>query len=253
MKSPVNSRLIFPLAVSLLAALHTAVGASFTTTPTADAYVATGPTGNLSNNNYGGGGALAIAAPGLPNGEFQTVIKFDLAPARASFDATYGAGAWSVESVSLQLSSSPHNNAIYNNIAPGSFGISLMQNNSWVEGSGNASAPGSTGITYNSLVSTFENPTADQALGTFAFPGGSSGANIYSLDLSPGLASDIMAGNQVTLRLDAADNQVSYLFTSRAATLPADQPQLVITTVPEPGTVLLFGLGAATLVRRRKS
>lgn len=253
MKSHFNPHSILAPAAILLAVAHPSFAATFTTTPIADAYVATGPTGNLSNNNYGGGGALAIAAPGLPNGEFQTVMKFDLGPARASFDATYGAGAWSVESVSLQLSSSPHNNAIYNNIAPGSFGISLMLNNSWVEGSGNASAPGSTGITYNSLVSTFENPAVDQALGTFAFPGGSSGANTYSLDLSPGLASDIMAGNQVTLRLDAADSQVSYLFTSRAATLPADQPQLVITTVPEPGTILLFGLGAAALILRRKS
>jgi ABC-type tungstate transport system permease subunit len=36
----------------------------------------TGPCSNLSENNYGGAGALSVAAPGLVNGEFQSVLHF---------------------------------------------------------------------------------------------------------------------------------------------------------------------------------
>jgi hypothetical protein len=216
----------------------TGFAATYATTPISDAFVATGPTGNLSNNNYGGGGALAIAASGLTNGEFQSVIKFSLSGALSSFNAQFGAGQWSVQSISLQLVSSAHNNAIYNDIVPGLFGVSLMQNNSWVEG--------------NSLQSFINNAT-DQALGTFSFPGGASGSNSYSLSLSSDLSADLLAGSDVTLRFFAADDQVSYLFNSRNVAT-AGQPQLIIAVVPEPGSLALFsaamGLFARTFLRR---
>src|SRR5262245_43066598 len=77
--------------------------ATFTLNPTADAFVTSGPTGNLSTNNYGGAGALSIAAPNLPNGEFQSVLQFGLAGAKSSFDTQFGAGQWSVQSVTLSL------------------------------------------------------------------------------------------------------------------------------------------------------
>jgi hypothetical protein len=223
---------------------------TFDLTPISDAFVAAGPTGNLSNNNYGGGGALAIAASGLPNGEFQSVIQFDLSSARSSFDAQFGAGQWSIESVSLQLSASPHNNAIYNNVAAGMFGISLMQNNSWVEGTGNASNPAANGITYNSLQNTFINNAVDQPLGTFSFGGQTSGATDYSLNLTTGLTSDILAGGDASLRLLAADTAVSYLFSSRSQA--GLQPTLIITAVPEPGSFALFGLALAMVLRSRR-
>jgi len=190
--------------------------ASFSTNAFSDAFVATGPSGNLSANNYGGGGALAIAAGSLPLGEFQSVLQFDLAGARNSFDAQFGAGLWTVQSVTLQLTASPHNNAIYNNIAAGQFGVSLMQNNSWVEGTGTAGAPTSDGISFNSLQSTYINNATDQALGTFSFGGGSSGANSYTLGLTSDLIAHLLAGDDLSLRLFAADNVVSYLSSSRA-------------------------------------
>jgi hypothetical protein len=215
--------------------------ASLSATPIADAFVATGPTGNLSDNNYGGGGALGLAAPGLTNGEFQTVIKFDLSAVKTSFDAQFGPGQWSVQSVSLQLTSSPHNNVIFNDIVPGLFAVSLMQNNSWIEGTGTAGNPGANGITYNTLQNTFINNASDQGLGTFGFSGGSSGTNTYSLTLSSGLDADILLGNLASLRLYAADNQISYLFSSRS--MPsASQPQLIVTAVPEPASLALIGL-----------
>ena len=225
---------------------------SYVTNAFSDAFVATGPTGNLSNNNYGGGGALAIAAAAMPNGEFQSVLKFDLAGVRNSFNAQYGAGNWSVQSISLQLTSSPHNNSIYNNVAAGLFGVSLMQNNSWVEGTGTASTPATNGITFNTLQSTFINNATDQALGTFSFNGGTSGANAYSLGLSPGLTADLFHGDEISLRLFAADNNVSYLFSSRSATPASAGPELIISIVPEPTSLELVALALGILWLQRR-
>jgi hypothetical protein len=245
MKSKSLSLTVITLAVSLLG--PAAFAATFSVAPIADAYVATGPTGNLANNNYGGGGALALSGSGTPNGEFQSVLRFDTALLRDSLNTQFGGGQWSIDSVSLRLSSSPHSNAIYNDIMPGLFGASLMQNNSWVEGTGNASAPGATGITYNSLKSTFISPANDRDLGTFSFGGGSSGFNTYTLNLDPGLVADIENGSQLSLRLFGADPTVSYLFSSRAATPTENRPELEVSAVPEPSALALLGLGTLAL------
>jgi hypothetical protein len=234
-----------------LALWSSSFGASVSTVAISDAFVATGPTGNLSNNNYGGGGALALATAGLTNGEFQSVIKFDFSGARASLDAQFGSGLWSIQSVSLQLTSSPHNNTIYNDIGPGLFGVSLMQNNGWIEGTGNASSPASNGISYNTLQNTFVNNAADELEGTFHFAGGASGANTYSLDLTAGLTGDILAGGIASLRLFAADNRVSYLFTSRSGS-GSSQPSLIIAAIPEPTSLALFGLLAVIALRGKR-
>ena len=241
------NRMLRLLSLLVWTALHLGTlpsirAATFTAVSSRDAFVAAGSAGNLADNNYGGGGALAVAAPGLPNGAFQSVIAFDLAGARSSFDALFGSGNWSVQSISLQLSASPHNNAIYNDVAAGLFSVSLMQDNSWVEGTGNASNPGAVGITYNTLQNTFINDAVDEPLGTFAFGGGTSGLNSYALSLSAGLTADILNGSSASLRLFAADNSVSYLFGSRSQPAP-NQPQLIITVVPEPGSWSLVSLG----------
>src|SRR5208283_3018409 len=105
--------------------------------------------GNLSGNNYGGAGALSIAAPGLSKGEFQSVLQFDLSGARASFDAQFGAGQWTLQSISLTLTATSPNNSIFNATSAGQFGVSWMQNDSWIEGSGTPASPTMTGITYS--------------------------------------------------------------------------------------------------------
>jgi hypothetical protein len=235
-----------PVGLSL-AAVSPGFAVSFTDNPIADAFVSTGPTGNLSGDNFGGGGALALAAPGLANGEFQTVLKFDLSGVKSSLDAQFGTGAWTVQSVTLQLSSSPHNNAIFNNIAAGNFNVSLMQNNGWVEGTGTAGLPTTDGLSFNTLQSTFINNATDQALGTFSFGGGSSGANDYSLTLSSGVLSDLLAGDDLSLRLFAADSSVSYLFSSRTMSPASSEPELIINAIPEPGSARLCGLGLAAI------
>jgi hypothetical protein len=145
------------------------------------------------------------------------------------------------------LTASPHNNAIFNNIAAGQFNVSLMQNNSWVEGTGTGGIPSNDGISFSTLQSTFINNATDQGLGTFSFAGGSSGTANYSLGLTSGLIGDLLQGNQASMRLSAADDVVSYLFSSRSGGTTSTRPTLVIDVVPEPGSAVLCGVGLASV------
>jgi hypothetical protein len=224
--------------------------AFFTSFPSADAFVATGTNGNLSADNFGEAGALAIAAPGLPEGEFQTVMKFDLSGASASFNRMFGIGQWTIQAITLQLTSSPHGNSIFNPVAAGRFNVSLMQNNSWVEGTGTGGIPTADGVSFESLQSTYIDNATDQALGTFALGGESTGLNNYSLGLTSGLVGDLMNGDEASLRLYAADNMVSYLFSSRTAGSILS-PALVIdvSAVPEPRGITISAIaGIAVLL-----
>ncbi|MDB6018738.1 MAG: hypothetical protein JWR19_3227 [Pedosphaera sp.] len=151
--------------------------ATFSTNSLGDAFVTTGPSGNLSANNYGGAGVLGVAAPGEAKGEFQSALQFNSAGAFNLFNSQYGAGQWSLLSVTLKLTAAPTNNAIFNPINAGQFKVSWMQNNSWVEGSGTPQTPGVTGVTFNSLQNSLVNGAVDEDLGTFSFGGATSGAN----------------------------------------------------------------------------
>jgi len=205
---------------------------TYSAVPIADTFVATGTSGNnLSGDNFGAAGSLTVEAGNLAQGEFQTVIKFDLSGAQAYFNTEYGAGAWMVQAVSLVLTSSAHGNSIFNPPAAGEFGVSWMQNNSWVEGTGTGGDPTTNGISYNSLESIYINNAADQALGAFFFVGGTSGTASYGLGLTSGVVGDLAAGNEMSLRLFPADTNVSYLFNSSRAS--SDAPELLITAEPE--------------------
>jgi hypothetical protein len=230
-------------ALILFATIYACTAAGFTNIPVADAFVATGPSGNLSGNNYGGGGALNVAAPNLPKGEFQSLLRFDLSSTASAFNSEFGVGQWNIQSVTLQLTASPHANAIYNPVAPGLLDVSLMQNNSWAEGTGTAGAPTTTGISFTSLNSIFINNSTDEALGTLNFPGGTSGTLSSSLNLTPTLISDIVTGGLASVRLFAGDNVVSIMFSSRSDTPSSSAPELIITAVPEPRTLTLCILG----------
>lgn len=218
--------------------------ASFGTNSSMDAFVTTGPTGNLVSSNYGGAGSLAIAtqsASGNAQGTFASVLQFNTAGAFSAFNSQYGVGQWTIQSVTLQLNAAPANNAMFNPVSAGQFGISFMQNNSWTEGNGTPAAESTTGgITYNTLPSFLS--SGDEKLGVFSFNGATSGMTTYTLTLTPSFTADLLSGGLVSFDMYAVDDSINYLFNSRNFGTAADRPLLTINAVPEPAAALL-GLG----------
>ena len=236
----------------LVAFSHGASAATFTLSPVQDAFVSSAnPTAN-----YGAAGALLVNAAGLPKGEFDSLLQFNFAAAKSSFDLTFGVGQWSIQSVTLQLTSANPGNPIFNSpAAAGSFTLNWMQDDSWTEGNGTPTAGSTTGgITYATLPGFRSG--SDQLLGTYSFPGGTSGNNTYTLGLNSSFVTDATAGNAVSLLALPADSAIVYSANSQNFTTSASRPVLTVTAfgVPEPGTAgLLFaGVGAGLLPRRRR-
>jgi len=180
------------------------------------------------------------------------VMRFDTTATIASLNSTYGAGNWTIQSVSLQLTATAPNNAIFNAQAAGQFAAGWMQNDSWVEGTGTPAAPQSTGLTFATLPSFLSG--SDEALGTFSFGGATSGTNSYALSLTSGFSADMGAGGLVSVRVSAVGSTIGYLFNSRTFGQVAARPGLVITAVPAPGAAGVFvGFGVMAVRRRMHS
>lgn len=232
-----------------------ASAATISLNPFEDAFVSSAN----ATSNYGGAGSLSAAAVGLPKGEFQSVLKFDLASAKTTFDSTFGAGLWAIDSITLQLTATAPNNPIFNGSgttpanSAGQFSLKWMQSDSWTEGNGTPAAASTTGgVVYATLPSFLSG--ADESLGTFSFGGGTSGNTTWSLGLAPSFRADVTGGNSVSLLMLPADAAVSMLVNSRTATL-ANRPLLTVnaSAVPEPGTsALLAGAAVMWLARRRR-
>ena len=205
------------------------------------------------NSNYGSAGQLSVSDPTRPQGQYQSLLRFDLAAAKASFDATFGPGQWRLQAATLRLSTANPNNAIFNPNTAGSFGAGWMQNDAWVEGTGSPISPTSDGVTFNTLPSFLS--AQDQPLGTFNFPGGNSGAHTYALNFGPGLTSDLEAGDPLSIRLfPEAGGTVAYNFSSRTFQTAANRPLLTLsaTAVPEPATGAITAVFTLLLAARRR-
>ncbi len=215
----------------LLAAAPCALGDTVSLTPVADTFVDSAqPT-----KSYGAAGALNIAAHGLPAGEFQSLIRFDTSSAIAQFNTTFGAGHWSIDSCSLKLTAFDPLITFFNPQAAGSFSVRWIASDSWPEGTGTPNSPGTTGVTFNTL-STYLS-ASDEALGTFAFSGVTSGSFTYTLNLTPGFRADLAgggAGGPVSFHLLAADSSIAYLSNSRSFTDVNAWPLLTISAIAAP-------------------
>ena len=190
----------------------------------ADAFVCTGSTNyrdgaDLRGLNFGDAGALAIAAAASAKGEFQSLLKFNLAASVALSDLAYGPENWSITGVSLELTGNygtggaQPNNPIFNALAGGRFVIEWLADDDWREGTGTPNLPATEGVSYTSLTTLLAQPREALCTNTYSPPGN----NIHmtwALPLTANLVADIAGGGDVTLRLYAAEEQVGYFFNS---------------------------------------
>src|ERR1043166_6060032 len=96
-----NMKTLFLVTSMALVLTAFAPAALFTlTAPTQDAFVSA--SGANSTSNYGGAGALAVSGSARSKGEFDSVLQYNFAAAKASFDSTFGAGQWVIDGISLQ-------------------------------------------------------------------------------------------------------------------------------------------------------
>ncbi len=241
----------FATALPLQAATTVTLRPDGTGTANGDALVTTGPSNNLTGNNYGGAGAITVSAPGMPQGEQRSILRFDISTATASFNSTYGVGGWTVTGAQLELTAAAPNNGIFNANAAGSFLIQWTPNDSWTEGTGNPNTPSGTGVKWTDIATL---ATGAESEGTQNY-NGALGTVDYTLAPSAGLLSDITAGGPVSFILSTTDPAMSGLFDSRSFGTASARPALILTAsaIPEPGRAALLwlaGLGVAW--RRRK-
>lgn len=233
----------------VLLALSSALPAALTVplNPVADAFVSSAN----ASGNYGSAGAVAVSAPGLAKGELQTLMMFDFASAKSAFDAEFGAGQWSVSTVSLQLAAANPGNPVFNSSATGIISVRWFDDDTWTEGTGTPASVGAAGVNFGSLAALFGSGT--QSAGSLAFGGGTSGANVITL-ASAGLLADILAGSTSSLNFFAGDTVVSGVFNSRNFNSSTNWPVLSVTAIPEPsaGLLMLGGMVTAGLRRRRR-
>ncbi len=230
---------------------------------TAAAFMASGPSGgaNLTTNNYGNAGTLAIAPASSTKGAFDSVLLFNTSSAVSQFNSMYGVGDWTITGVTLSLASNfgtqgaQPNNSLFNTINTGSFGIDSLDDTTWTVGSGGGSGTG--GYPYNNDVDYAYVPTllsfGDDSLGDYTYtPPGNNVYETYTLPGNDPVLDTTAADGAVSLFFYAADDQVSYLFNSQAFSSNHPELTLTATPTPEPTTLALLATGVGGLLMARR-
>lgn len=267
--------LLAPLAWSALPAM---ASTTVSTEATSDTFL-TNDTRYI-NSNMSSYGAMMISAPltdtvqGISQARtMETLVAYNTASAKASFDATYGVGMWEVTDVKVKFYTNfdiigvPANNNQFNVPAAGAFNLAYFANDSWF----NPATAGATGLsnsnlTWNSVYGggTYTGLfTGEQNLGTYTYTGGTTNGTTdcysvpdscspryWDLSLSSGLLTDIGNGGYVSIHGTAADDKVTYLINQM--TKPGAHPQIYITAdaipaVPEPATWLMSIVGVLSI------
>ena len=228
---------------------------SLSINPTQDAFVSA----TNSTVNYGKAGALSVSNG--TQGEFDSLLQFDLASIKSNFDLTFGAGGWTVQSITLQLTASTPNNVIFNsnsghNIG-GDFSLTWLQDDAWTEGTGTPKPPLVTsGLSYATLPG-LRTAGVDENLGTFTAPTSDTATTVYTLALTSAFTSDVSGGNMVSLLALPVSSNLAYTTNSKDFTNGSSSnfPVLTVTaqSVPEPATASLLAGGMLSgLLRRRR-
>lgn len=194
------------------------------------------------NSNFGTLGAMEIAAPtsSQPRTE-EAVLLYDTSALAAGFDSEFGAGNWTVSSVSLTLYSNVSNagqqpaNSIFSKIAAGNFELDLLSNNNWSQSS----------LTWDTLPDILPgsgNTNTLASLGTFYWPANGGASSTWSLNPDPTLVSAITSGSEITLfGQPTAGSTVAYLFNTRLN--DPSYLNVIAEPVPEPSSqVLVLGM-----------
>lgn len=194
-------------------------------------------------SNFGSAGALVVSGAGTPNtnGEFASLLKFDLATAKTTFDAAYGPGNWTIDSLQLQLTAATPNNSTFNANAAGLVLVEWIADDNWVENT----------ITWNGMAALVG--AGSESLGGISYSGAHAGPLIATLTAGSGFTNDLQNGNAASFRLTAGDANVSMVVNSRNFATIASRPMLILTTsiVPEPARFLLAAIGLFVLLHSR--
>lgn len=231
-------RVVCVVALASIVTLPTTVAAQASTYSQpvgADTFVSSGQ----PDTTFGIRGAMEIAAPTAAQPRtLLTLMWFDTAGLQASFDADFGAGNWTVTSVTLTLFSSVASagqqpaNGSFNRIAAGGFEFDLLGNNNWNENA----------ITWNTLPAILPGAGSTNtltSLGNYFWPASGAGSSTWALANDPALAQKIQTGDAVTiLGQPTVGSTVGYLIN----TSPLRPGFLNVTAeaVPEPATLPLI-------------
>lgn len=238
-------RAVSACALAVMTSLVATLGRADTATldPVADAFVIAAKPAN----NFGAGGALIVAAPTLPKGEAQSLLRFDFAPAKAIFDATLGAGNWKLSDATLNLVANNGPSALFNTPAAGTIRVLTLLNDAWLEGAGTPNIPTADGVSFGDLATLLS--ADDESLGDF--PVTTVAPNTYGLALAASAAVEakVKAGGLLSLRIAAADDHVAIQFGARTIANAALRPTLVVhvAPIPEPSTILMLAFGGAAM------
>jgi hypothetical protein len=202
--------------------------------PSADAFVRSLAAGN----NYGAAGALSVSGSaavngsGQQNGLFDTLIRFPMSDVAATAAGAFGTNGWVVTGAALSLSEvAAPNNPIFDR-GVGAFEIRWIASDTWVEGTGKPITPTADGVVYQDLSSVL-NPALDKSLGSFT-NSGLDGTVSFTLPLTGGLVSNVLAGADLNLYLTAASDSVGFTFNSKDFTGTNSWPVLTIKAAAKP-------------------
>lgn len=197
-----------------------------------------------ATSNFGSSGALVVSGAGAANtnGQFASLLKFDLAAAKSTFDAAYGIGNWTLDSIQLQLTAATPLNATFNANAAGLVLVEWLADDSWLEST----------ITWNGMAALVG--AGNESLGSLGYAGASSGSQVASLTASTGFTTDLQNGSAASFRLAAGDADVSMVVNARNFGTADSRPALILSAsaVPEPSRIILVAMGLMCLARRRR-